>query len=102
MQEVNDLINYFKNITETKIVDITIASIVIILFWLLSSVFSYCVIKAFMKGKKATTKTCHPNGAHLLRNTHILRLTTLSISSVHWTTRRSLMKTTVSMRYVRQ
>ena len=50
MQQLNDLINYFKNITEQKLVDITIASIVIILFWLLSSVFSYCVIKIFMKG----------------------------------------------------
>ena len=64
MQEVNDLINYFKNITETKIVDITIASIVIILFWLLSSVFSYCVIKAFMKGKKDKEKI-KSNGFYL-------------------------------------
>ena len=52
MQQLNDLINYFKNITEQKLVDITIASIVIILFWLLSSVFSYCVIKDFYERRK--------------------------------------------------
>lgn len=64
MQQLNDLINYFKNITEQKLVDITIASIVIILFWLLSSAFSYCVIKIFMKGEKDKEKI-KSNGFYL-------------------------------------
>lgn len=64
MQQFNDLINYFKNITEQKLVDITIASIVIILFWLLSSAFSYCVIKIFMKGEKDKEKI-KSNGFYL-------------------------------------
>ena len=64
MQHLNDLINYFKNITEQKLVDITIASIVIILFWLLSTVFSYCVIKIFMKGEKDKEKI-KSNGFYL-------------------------------------
>lgn len=55
MQQINDLVNYFKNLTEEKIVDILIAIIIITLFSILSSVISYCVIKIFRRHDKKET-----------------------------------------------
>ena len=52
MQQITDLVNYFKNLTEEKIVDILIAVIIITVFSILSSLFSYCIIKMFRRKEK--------------------------------------------------
>lgn len=64
MQQINDLINYFKNITEDKIVDILIAVIIITVFAMFSSAFSYWIIKIFMKDEKNKEKI-KANGFYL-------------------------------------
>lgn len=56
MQQLNDFINYFKNMTQEKLIDILIAGIVIILFGIFSSVFSYCIIKMFKRKEKDKEK----------------------------------------------
>lgn len=64
MQQINDLINYFKNLTEEKIVDILIAVIIITIFCMFSSMFSYFIIKIFMKKDKSKEKI-KANGFYL-------------------------------------
>lgn len=64
MQQINDLINYFKNITEEKIVDILIAVIIVTVFSILSSIFSYLIIKIFMRKEKNKEKI-KANGFYL-------------------------------------
>jgi len=64
MRQINDLINYFKNMTEEKIVDILTAVIVITAFCILSSIFSYFIIKLFMRKEKRKEKI-KSNGFYL-------------------------------------
>lgn len=52
MQQINDLIGYFKNINEEKIVDILIAIIIVTVFCVFSSMISYLIIKLFMRKEK--------------------------------------------------
>lgn len=56
MQQINELINFFKNITQEQIVDILIAVIVITLFCIFSSTLSYLIIKIFMRKEKDKQK----------------------------------------------
>lgn len=56
MQQINDLMNYFKNMTEEKIVDILIAVIVVTVFCIFSSIFSYLIVKMFMRKEKDKEK----------------------------------------------
>jgi len=56
MQQINDLINYFKNITEEKIVDILIAIIIVTVFCIFSSILSYFIIKMFKRKEKNKEK----------------------------------------------
>lgn len=56
MQQLNDFINYFKNMTEEKIVDILIAVIIVTVFCVFSSLVSYIVIKLFKKNEKDKEK----------------------------------------------
>lgn len=56
MQQINDLINYFKNMNEEKIVDILIAIIIITVFCVFSSMVSYLIVKLFMRKEKDKQK----------------------------------------------
>lgn len=56
MQQINELINYFKNMNEEKIVDILIAIIIITVFCVFSSLVSYIVVKLFMRKEKDKQK----------------------------------------------
>lgn len=56
MQQINDLMNYFKNMNEEKIVDILIAIIIITVFCVFSSMVSYIIIKLFMRKEKNKQK----------------------------------------------
>ena len=47
MEHINNIINFFKNITQEQLIDIGIAAIIIIFFLIFSSVFSYLIIKMF-------------------------------------------------------
>ena len=52
MQQINEMIQYFQNMTDEKIVDICIALIIIIIFTVFSSTISYFIIKLFMRKEK--------------------------------------------------
>ena len=56
MQQINDFISYFKNMNQEKITDIAIAVGIVIIFWIVSSLFSYLVIRIF-KFKEKNKKT---------------------------------------------
>lgn len=47
MEQINGIINFFKNFTEQQLVDFGIAAGVIIFFFIFSSIFSYAIIKMF-------------------------------------------------------
>ena len=58
MEQLNELINYFKNMSDEKIVDVLIAVIIIAVFFIFSSLLSYLIIKIFMrKAKKEKIKS---------------------------------------------
>lgn len=56
MQQINDFLNYFKNMTEEKIVNILIAVIIITVFCIFSSLLSYLIIKMFKMKEKNKNK----------------------------------------------
>lgn len=57
MQAINEFINFFKNITTEKIIDIAIAIAIIIVFFVASSFLAYGIIKIFKwKSKKKEIK----------------------------------------------
>lgn len=56
MQQLNDFISYFKNMSQEKIVDILIAIMIMIIFSIFSSLLSYCIIKMFKKSEKDKEK----------------------------------------------
>lgn len=60
MQQINDFISYFKNMNQEKITDIAIAVGIVIIFWIVSSLFSYLVIRIF-KFKEKNKKTIKEN-----------------------------------------
>lgn len=65
MQQINELINYFKNIDEEKIVDILIAVIIITVFSVFSSILSYIIIKLFIKKEHRNKEYIKSNGFYL-------------------------------------
>ncbi len=52
MQQINETIEYLKNISHEKIIDIFIAVGIIIFFCFFSSIISYLIIKLFMRKEK--------------------------------------------------
>lgn len=64
MQQLNDIINFFKNISEEQIVNLLTAIIIIVIFCALSSVLSYIVIKLFMR-KEHDKEKIKANGFYL-------------------------------------
>ena len=59
MEQINNIINFFKNITQEQLIDIGIAAIIIIFFLIFSSVFSYLIIKMFKFREKDKLKIKH-------------------------------------------
>lgn len=64
MQQINEIVNFFKNMTQEQIVDILIAVIVITVFCIFSSTLSYLLIKIFMRKEKDKQKI-KSNGFYL-------------------------------------
>lgn len=56
MKQINEIIEFFKNITQEKLIDIAIAIIVIGIFCILSSAVSYFIIKIFKWKEKDKKK----------------------------------------------
>lgn len=56
MEQINNIINFFKNITEQQLVDVAIALIIIGGFVILSPVISYIIIKMFKFKEKDRKK----------------------------------------------
>lgn len=57
MEAINGIINFFKNVTTEQILNIVIAIVIIILFFSLSSIIAYGIIKLFKwKSKKSDIK----------------------------------------------
>ena len=59
MEHINNIINFFKNLTQEQLIDIGIAAIIIIFFLIFSSVFSYLIIKMFKFREKNELKIKH-------------------------------------------
>ena len=47
MEQINNIINFFRNITEQELIDYGIALIIILIFLIISSPLSYLIIKMF-------------------------------------------------------
>ena len=47
MEQINNIINFFKNITQNQLIDCGIALIIIAVFFILSPFLSYLIIKMF-------------------------------------------------------
>ena len=56
MKQINEIIDFFKNITQEQLIDIGIALIIILFFCIFSRVFSYLIIKMFMFKEKDRKK----------------------------------------------
>ena len=56
MEQINNFINFFRNITQKQWLDVGIALIIILFFLIFSSVFSYLIIKMFKFREKDKTK----------------------------------------------
>lgn len=56
MKQINEMIDFFKNITQEKLIDIAIAIIIIGVFCLLSSSLAYFIIKIFKWKEKDKKK----------------------------------------------
>lgn len=56
MEQINNLINFFRNITSEQLLDWGIAAIVIIFFIILSPVITYFIIKMFKIKEKDKVK----------------------------------------------
>ena len=56
MEQINNIINFFKNITEQQLIDIAIALIIIGVLVILSPVLSYLIIKMFKFKEKDRKK----------------------------------------------
>lgn len=52
MEQINEVINPLRNITEQQLIDLGVAIAVIIFFFIFSSIFSYLIIKMFMIKEK--------------------------------------------------
>ena len=59
MQQINDFLNYFKNMNEEKIVDILMAIVIITVFCMLSSRFSYSILRIFYRNKRDREEIKH-------------------------------------------
>ena len=59
MQQINELINFFKNISHEQLIDYAIAIIVAALFLIFSSALSFLIIKIFKFKEKDRTKVKH-------------------------------------------
>ena len=59
MQQINELINFFKNISHEQLIDYAIAIIVAALFFICSSALSFLIIKIFKFKEKDRTKVKH-------------------------------------------
>lgn len=61
MEQINEIINFFNNITKQQLIDFGIAIVVIIFFFIFSSTFSYAIIKMFkIKEKNKMAIKNHP------------------------------------------
>lgn len=56
MEQINNIIDFFKNITEQQILDIGIALIIVLVFVILSPAISYLIIKMFKFREKDREK----------------------------------------------
>lgn len=56
MKQINEIIDFFKNITQEQLIDIGIALIIILFFCIFSRVFSYLIIKMFKFKEKDRKK----------------------------------------------
>ena len=56
MEIINSVINFFKNITQNQLIDYLIALIVILIFFILSPIVSYFIIKMFKIKEKDRKK----------------------------------------------
>ena len=56
MEQINNIINFFKNITKEQVLDVGIALIIIGIFVILSPIFSYLIIKMFKFREKDKRK----------------------------------------------
>ena len=59
MELINNIINFFKNITQNQLVDIGIACIVVLAFIILSPILSYIIVKMIKFKEKDKTKIKH-------------------------------------------
>ncbi len=56
MKQIQSVISFFQNMTQEKIIDICIAIAIVIVFCLLSGIFSYCIVKIFKWKEKDKKK----------------------------------------------
>ena len=56
MKQIQSVIRFFQNMTQEKIIDICIAIAIVIVFCLLSGIFSYCIVKIFKWKEKDKKK----------------------------------------------
>lgn len=56
MKQINEMIDFFKNITQEQLIDLGIALLIILVFSIFSGLFSYLIIKMFMFKEKDKKK----------------------------------------------
>ena len=56
MKQINEIIDFFKNITQEQLIDLGIALLIIFIFCIFSRVFSYLIIKMFKFREKDRQK----------------------------------------------
>ena len=56
MKQINEILDFFKNITQEQLIDLGIAILIILIFCIFGGMFSYLIIKMFMFKEKDKKK----------------------------------------------